>query len=80
MAETKRGQALSIFAVLFALLAVSNLLKPLQLGGEQITGFVFFGQRLAGTANTIVVTLPILSNFTIPFQRNREITPPGIET
>lgn len=53
MAETKRGQALSIFAVLFALLAVSNLLKPLQLGDEQITGFVFFGQRLTGTANMI---------------------------
>ena len=53
MAETNRGQALSIFAVLFVLLAVSNLLKPLQLGGEQITGFVFFGQRLTGTANMI---------------------------
>lgn len=53
MAETNRGQALSIFAVLFALLAVSNLLKPLQLDGEQITGFVFFGQRLTGTANMI---------------------------
>ena len=38
--------------MLFALLAISNLLKPLQLGGEQ-TGFVFFGQRLSGTANLI---------------------------
>jgi hypothetical protein len=52
MAETNHGRALKIFAVLFALLAVSNLLKPLQIGGEQ-TGFVFFGQRLSGTANMI---------------------------
>ncbi|MBI3300768.1 MAG: hypothetical protein HYZ72_01620 [Deltaproteobacteria bacterium] len=52
MAEANRGQALSIFAVLFALLAASNLLKPFQIGGDQI-GFVFFGQRLTGTANAI---------------------------
>ena len=53
MAEANRGRALSVFAVLFAILAVSNLSKPLQLGGEQI-GFIFFGQRLTGTANAIV--------------------------
>ena len=47
-----RGPVLSIFAVLFGLLAISNFLKPFQFGGEQ-TGFVFFGQRLSGTANTI---------------------------
>jgi len=52
MVEANRGRALSVFAVLFAILAISNLLKPLQIGGEQ-TGFVFFGQRLSGTANTI---------------------------
>ena len=52
MAEEHRSQLFAIFAVPFALLAVSNLLKPLQLGGEQ-TGFVFFGQRLSGVANTI---------------------------
>ncbi len=53
MAEANRGPDLKVFAVLFALLAVSNLAKPLQLGGEQI-GFIFFGQRLTGTANAIV--------------------------
>ena len=42
----------NVCAALFALLAVSNFLKPLQLGGAQ-TGFVLFGQRLSGTANTI---------------------------
>jgi len=52
MAETNHSQTLRVFAVLFALLAVSNLLKPLQLGGAE-TGFVFFGQRLSGTANMI---------------------------
>jgi hypothetical protein len=49
----ERGPSLTIAAVLFALLGISNLLKPLQIGGQQ-TGFVFFGQRLAGTANTIL--------------------------
>lgn len=43
--------ALKVFAVLFCLLAVSNLLKPLQLSGE--VGFVLFGERLTGVANTI---------------------------
>jgi hypothetical protein len=52
MAEEHRSQLFAIFAAPFALLAVSNLLKPLQLGGEQ-TGFVFFGQRLSGAANAI---------------------------
>jgi hypothetical protein len=52
MAEERRSQLFTIFAVPFALLAISNLLKPLQFGGEQ-TGFVLFGQRLSGTANTI---------------------------
>ena len=52
MGETNRSQMFTVFAVLFALLAVSNLLKPFQIGGEQ-TGFVLFGQRLSGTANTI---------------------------
>jgi hypothetical protein len=53
MPQAQRGRALSIFAVLFALLALSNLLKPFRIGGDQ-TGFVFFGSRLSGVANTIV--------------------------
>jgi hypothetical protein len=47
-----RGRTLTTFAVLFAVLAVSNLLKPLQLGGPE-TGFVLFGKRLSGSANTV---------------------------
>ncbi len=39
------------FAVLFSLLAISNALKPLQLTDD--IGFVLFGQRLDGMANTV---------------------------
>jgi hypothetical protein len=53
MSQTERGRALTIFAILFGLIAISNLLKPFQIGGEQ-TGFVFFGRRLSGVANTII--------------------------
>jgi len=48
----ERGAFLTTAAVLFGVLGVSNLLKPLQIGGAQ-TGFVLFGQRLAGMANAI---------------------------
>jgi len=53
MEESRPGGVLSAFAALFALLAVSNLLKPLHFGGAQ-TGFVFFGTRLSGLPNAIV--------------------------
>ncbi|MFN2377355.1 MAG: hypothetical protein ABR538_12515 [Candidatus Binatia bacterium] len=39
------------FAVLFALLAVSNFLKPMEYTSDQ--GFVFFGRRLGGMPNLI---------------------------
>ncbi|MGH7787247.1 MAG: hypothetical protein ACRERC_10305 [Candidatus Binatia bacterium] len=51
MAESRRGTALTVFAALFGLLAISNFLKPLQL--TESAGFVFFGSRLSGTANAI---------------------------
>ena len=52
MPTSERGPALTTAAILFGVLAVSNLLKPFQLvGGE--TGFVLLGQRLSGTANAI---------------------------
>ncbi|SVD66667.1 uncharacterized protein METZ01_LOCUS419521, partial [marine metagenome] len=43
---------LKIFAALFAILAITNLLKPFQLLGDE-TGFVLFGTRLTGTANAV---------------------------
>jgi hypothetical protein len=53
MSAQRRGRALTTFAVLFAILAVSNLLKPFHFEGGD-TGFVFFGKRLSGTANAVV--------------------------
>ncbi len=53
MSDRPRERLLSIAAVLYTLLAVSNLLKPFQLWGEH-TGFVWLGQRLSGSANAIV--------------------------
>ena len=50
--RTERGTLLSIVAALFAILAVSNVLKPLQIMGDE-TGFVLFGTLLTGTANMI---------------------------
>jgi hypothetical protein len=50
--QTKRAPVLSTsFAVMFALLALSNLSKPLS-GGR--AGFVFFGIKTAGVANAIL--------------------------
>ena len=52
MPTRSRDTALTVAAVLFGLLAVSNLLKPLQIGSQ--TGFVFLGRRLTGTPNAIL--------------------------
>lgn len=46
-----RGTLLTIFAILFVLLGVSNAMKPLEASEQQ--GFVLFGQRLSGTPNQI---------------------------
>ena len=51
MANPVRGRALTILAVLFAALAVSNLVKPLELYPDH--GFVLLGARLKGLANQI---------------------------
>lgn len=48
-------RSLRIFAVLFALLAISNLTKPLELQPEH--GFVFLGRRLRGTPDLIVAPM-----------------------
>ncbi|SRR5216684_2378650 len=49
--ETRRGPVLTTFAVLFALLALSNISKPLS-GGR--AGFVFLGTKTAGVANAML--------------------------
>ena len=53
MARPDRGPLLSVFALLFGLLAISNFMKPLA-GKPGEVGFVFFGQRLAGTPNAVI--------------------------
>jgi hypothetical protein len=52
----ERGPLLGAFAALFAVLAVSDLAKPLEAsaGAGLRPGFVLFGQRLSGTANAVV--------------------------
>ncbi len=52
MAGKSRGVTLTIFAVLFALLAISNFLKPFHL--ELNEGFVFLGTKLTGSANAVM--------------------------
>ena len=46
---------LRVFAVLFALLALSNITKPLELKPEH--GFVLLGRRLHGTPDLMVAPL-----------------------
>ena len=55
MARTDRGRLVTVFALLFGVLAVSNFTKPLAPNPD--VGFVFFGHRLAGTPNTIIAPL-----------------------
>ena len=51
MAEKSRGTTLTIFAILFTLIAISNFLKPFHLFSND--GFVLLGTKLSGTANEI---------------------------
>jgi tryptophan-rich sensory protein len=53
MAESKRSGLLTLFAVLFLLAAIEDLLKPFRLEGPT-TGLVFFGARLSGVANAVI--------------------------
>ena len=53
MGESKRGPLLTTIAILFAILAVTDILKPLKLEGPT-TGLVFFGIRQSGMANVIL--------------------------
>ena len=52
MAGKSRGAALTIFALLFVLLAISDFSKPLSQSPG--VGFVFLGTRLTGTGNAIM--------------------------
>jgi hypothetical protein len=52
MKETSRGPVLTTFAVLFAVLALSNFLKPFHL--DPNAGFVFLRMKTHGNANAIL--------------------------
>ena len=64
MANSKRSTALTVIAILFAILAVSDILKPLHLEGPT-TGLVFFGKRLSGMPDAILG--PILGIFLLTY-------------
>ena len=57
MADSRRGGGLTTLAILFAILALTDILKPFHLEGPT-TGLVFFGKRLSGTPDAILA--PIL--------------------
>ena len=52
MAQKSRGAALTVFALLFVLLAISDFAKPFW--HSQGVGFVFLGHRLTGKANGVM--------------------------
>src|SRR5580704_8262700 len=52
MAGKSRGAALTIFAILYVLLAISDFAKPFS--HSPGVGFVFLGTRLTGTGNAIM--------------------------
>ncbi|MGO9452441.1 MAG: hypothetical protein ACLQDV_15585 [Candidatus Binataceae bacterium] len=74
--ERKRGWFLTVCAVLFALLALSNFLKPVL--ADAHTGFVFLGHRLTGVPNDIFgpVFGLILVAYTIAIWRMRRFALP----
>ena len=53
MDRPHRGLLLTALAILFALAAIQDLLKPLHLEGPT-TGLVFLGTRLSGSANLVM--------------------------
>jgi hypothetical protein len=53
MANSRRGGFLTTMAVLFVLLAIEDILKPLHLEGPT-TGLVFFGRRLSGVHDAVL--------------------------
>ena len=52
MPSRERGTALTLLAIVLALLAVTDVLKPLRLEGAD-TGLVFLGRRITGPASAV---------------------------
>jgi hypothetical protein len=53
MANSRRSGFLTTMAILLALLAITDILKPFHLEGAT-TGLVFFGRRLSGVPDAIL--------------------------
>jgi hypothetical protein len=53
MADSRRGGGFTTLAILFAILALTDILKPFHLEGPT-TGLVFLGKRLSGTPDAIL--------------------------
>ena len=64
MADSRRGGGLTSLAILFAILALTNILNPFHLEGPT-TGLVFFGKRLSGTPDAILA--PILGTVLLTY-------------
>ena len=64
MANSKRSGPLTVLAILFAILALTDILKPFHLEGPT-TGLVFFGKRLSGTPDAILG--PLLGFFLLTY-------------
>ena len=57
MEQGKRGWPLTLFAIGFGLLAISDLTKPYSQSHSPQAGLVFFGTKLTGTADLIIAPL-----------------------
>ena len=64
IATSKRSGPLTVLAILFAILAVTDILKPFHLEGPT-TGLVFFGKRLSGVPDAILG--PVLGIFLLTY-------------
>ena len=78
MGERRRGVTLTIFAILFGLLAISNFMKPIGAAHSAAAGFVFFGTRTTGIANIILGPLfgVILAAYAIGIWRMKKYALP----
>jgi len=57
MEQGKRGLPLTVFAIAFGLLAISDLTKPFSQTHDARAGLVFFGTKLTGAADLIIAPL-----------------------
>jgi hypothetical protein len=74
MEPGRRGSALTICALGFGLLAISDLTKPFSQSHDPQAGLVFFGTKLTGTADLIIAPLFATSSNAIGIWRMKLVT------